>query len=694
MKTKNIVFSAAILFFMTGFGVYGQITVRSLIEEMTDMEALTRYPEYNYRVEQLSSYDRRSDLPQGKGWNANSDGFGNEPIPAVNAVLRGPDENGIGEYLLDHIEGPGAIVRMWIAERMGGQIRVFLDHELEPVFEGNPKDFFQYCFKHFSQKANMDTMMFENTFLQRDACYLPIPFARSCSIVWEGDLGKLHFRQIQFRRYPFGTDVVTFSPEELKKAEDAIQKASKLLADPQGSWAYTGEAAALKARLNPGQKKLVWETAGAKAVEKLVLKLEADNLTDALRQTVMYIQFDDYHLPQVQCPVGDFFGTGPGVNPYNSIAATVETDGTMTCRFVMPFKENMRIWMRNFGEQRVRMTGSVLTKDYEWDPVRSMYFFARWRIDYDLLTHDPGTMDVPYIITMGKGCFVGAAMMLLNSSSVPTIPGSWWGEGDEKIFVDCERFPSTFGTGSEDYFNYSWSSNDIFDYAYCGQTRNDGPANRGFVSDFRWQIVDRMPFDKSLAFYMELWPHDPVGGFAYGRIGYYYAMPGAIDDHVFITGEDVRVPQLPAEWKPEAKFGAEGCTFLEAEDILVSMPESASLVEDPLWSGGKMLAFRPESSDEMLEFRFAVPEEGKYTIFLTGARTPDSGIIVPMVDGKDLPLGGRKTYDFKIDYGTRSRMIYAVNIPLSEGEHTITVRNENAGEGTMLGLDFFWYRKK
>jgi hypothetical protein len=27
----------------------------------------------------------------------------------------------------------------------------------------------------------------------------------------------------------------------------------------------------------------------------------------------------------------------------------------------------------------------------------------------------------------------------------------WWGEGDEKFFVDGEQFPSTFGTGSEDY---------------------------------------------------------------------------------------------------------------------------------------------------------------------------------------------------------------------------------------------------
>jgi len=44
-----------------------------------------------------------------------------------------------------------------------------------------------------------------------------------------------------------------------------------------------------------------------------------------------------------------------------------------------------------------------------------------------------------------------------------------WGEGDEKVFVDDDRVPSIFGTGSEDYFNYSWSSPDIFAFPYCGQ---------------------------------------------------------------------------------------------------------------------------------------------------------------------------------------------------------------------------------
>ena len=67
--------------------------------------------------------------------------------------------------------------------------------------------------------------------------------------------------------------------------------------------------------------------------------------------------------------------------------------------------------------------------------------------------------------------------------------GGWWGEGDDKFFVDGEKFPSSFGTGSEDYFGYAWSSPVLFQHAYHNQTHNDG-GSKGHVSANRWHIPD------------------------------------------------------------------------------------------------------------------------------------------------------------------------------------------------------------
>ena len=111
------------------------------------------------------------------------------------------------------------------------------------------------------------------------------------------------------------------------------------------------------------------------------------------------------------------------------------------------------------------------------------------------------------MLAQGNGVYVGTAIMLLNPNPIPTPYGSWWGEGDEKIFVDDDVRPSTFGTGSEDYFNYSWSVPDIFSIRIVG-SHDDGPANRGFVVNQRWHVMDAIPFEHRLAFYMELYSHE------------------------------------------------------------------------------------------------------------------------------------------------------------------------------------------
>ena len=108
------------------FAESAAITTGTLFEEMVDMRSLATFPSPAYRTIQFSSYDRRSRLPGGPDWFANSDGFGREPIPNFEEVLRAPDANGVGEYLVADVTGPGAIVRLWTAA-IGGRVRMFID---------------------------------------------------------------------------------------------------------------------------------------------------------------------------------------------------------------------------------------------------------------------------------------------------------------------------------------------------------------------------------------------------------------------------------------------------------------------------------------------------------------------------------------------------------------------------------------
>jgi hypothetical protein len=118
-----------LIFLSSAFAFYSEkqktITTETLLQEMVDLWQLTEYPEPEYKTIQFSSYDRRSTVPEGPGWFSNSDGFGGEPIPNFEKVLSEPDEEGIGEYLIADVKGPGAIVRLWSAA-ISGQVELFL----------------------------------------------------------------------------------------------------------------------------------------------------------------------------------------------------------------------------------------------------------------------------------------------------------------------------------------------------------------------------------------------------------------------------------------------------------------------------------------------------------------------------------------------------------------------------------------
>ena len=533
------------------------ITTGTLVNDMVNMFRLADFPSPYYKTIQFSSYDHRSTVPDGEHWFKNSDGFGREPEPNFESVIKAPDSDGIGEYLLCDVEGPGVIVRVWTAA-IRGTIRMYLDGSEEPVLDVPADDFLRRPYSCFAGDADAVKDILEGTFYQCNAAYCPIPFVKRCRIVWTGNVRQIHFYQVQFRLYEKDAKVATFQPGDLKTYENEIRHTAAVMANPDVAWEYTSTASpeSFDISIESGAFKEALVLEGPGAIERLSVLLDAKDTDLALRQTIMHITCDSSKWGRVQSPVGDFFGAAPGINPYTSVPFTVSPDGNMTCRYVMPYAKNIRIVFENLGGQTVAVSGEALPADYTWNDETSMHFRARWRIDHGLVGPLGAVQDMPYLIANGRGVYVGSSVYVYNRNEVPSPGGSWWGEGDEKIFIDDDMTPSTFGTGSEDYYNYAWSRPEIFLFPYCGQPRNDGPANRGFVTNNRWHIIDSLPFKYRLSFYMEYYPHEPTPENAYARIGYHYGSPGMMDDHVVITREDVRPQELPVDWSPAARMGA------------------------------------------------------------------------------------------------------------------------------------------
>jgi len=694
MKLSLTLLFVIVLLSCTGNRSDNVITTISLLNEMTDLKRLASLPDDNYRTIQFSSYDRRSTSPADSCWFSNEDGFGNEPIPGFEKVLKQADTAGIGEYLICDVHNPGAIVRLWTAG-LNGNIRLFLDDADNPVYEGAAQDFFWNTADVLS--GNFGKPGYADMFRQFDATYFPIPFSKRCRIEWTGDIREIHFYHVGLRVYDQGVKVSTFRISDFDKYAAKIEEISHLMKNPdEGNEAGMIQVEIPATDLPAFSKKEIFYATGTKAIEYFSVRINADNIENALRKCLLTIRFDDSSVPQIQTPVGDFFGSAPGVNPFSSVPFSVNADGTMICRFIMPFRRSAKIEIENNSAEKIGIKGAIMTNDFKWEEGKSMHFRARWKIDNGLTASwfDPKSNNVPdivYLMASGEGRVVGTAAYLYNPSNATTSWGNWWGEGDEKIFVDQDTFPSFFGTGSEDYFNYSWSSSRIFSYPYCGQPRNDGPGNRGYISNFRWHISDDILFRDKIAFYMELGHHGVVPGFSYGRIVYYYALPGAIDDYKKISVPDIAdITYRP--WSPVAYLGSAGYSYIQAEKLISESP-SVITEQGKLWSGSSIIMWKPLKQGEKIKFNVSSGADiENTTIGVTLSHNPQGGTVAFAINGKHVKFDAQETVSTFEPFQTILANHFSEPVGLKEGLNEVLIESMDASHDKKIGIDFVWLK--
>jgi len=507
------------------------ITIEALLKEMTDYGAVARWPQPAYMCLQSSSYDRRSKTPEDPGgWFANTDNM-DQPGDAWAPRVHGDRY----EWPLLDVDGPGCVVRFWTGgSPPNGTIRFYLDGADAPAIE-----------------ASLGQLLYGEAFVPKPLglrnpggagnLYFPIPYAKHCTITYHEPnprdpqaRPRGRWYNIEYRTWPKGTRVETFSMERLKLASRTVDQVAKALTDPP---TFTGgKAASIDAAIEAGKSASADLPAGPAAVRVLQMQLaglglEGDALERALRSVVLRVSFDDQEL--IWCPVGDFFGSGLGLSELKSWYRTIAKDGAMTCRWVMPYRKSARVTIENFGRDKVAVKLKALADDWKWDS-RSMCFHANWRHKFPIATRP--FSDWNYITVTGKGVYMGDTLAVFNPVR------NWWGEGDEKIWVDGEAFPSHFGTGSEDYYGYAYGTPDVFQGPFCNQPRA-GAGNLGHTTNTRTRNLDAIPFAKSLKVDMEIW-HWAECNVGYGVATYWYALEGAkcniVPRPADVTGE---IPQ-------------------------------------------------------------------------------------------------------------------------------------------------------
>jgi hypothetical protein len=200
--------------------------------------------------------------------------------------------------------------------------------------------------------------------------------------------------------------------------------------------------------------------------------------TQHYRECLLKITYDGADFPSVLVPLGDFFCLGHGlVNSFESALFTASTvfpyqfnkPCALNCYAPMPFARRAVVELINDSDEPHYQYFYVDYETLEAFPPDTGYFHAEFHranpfqgwgpeiyVNYpesDAVNVERVAWDNNYVLleTKGRGHYIGCNMSVTNYTK------SWWGEGDDMIWVDGYKWPPDLhGTGSEDYFNQAY----------------------------------------------------------------------------------------------------------------------------------------------------------------------------------------------------------------------------------------------
>lgn len=231
---------------------------------------------------------------------------------------------------------------------------------------------------------------------------------------------------------------------------------------------------------------------------------------------ILRIYWDNEEFPSVEAPLSAFFGMAYDENfedidknypILNSALMLVAPGRGYNCYFEMPFKKHCRITIENRSSD-VQVLFYMITGWKGILPENISYFHAVYRQEHPV---QKGRSYVVLDGIQGKGRFIGLTMAVgVNGHN------TCWVEGEAKMYLDGETYPSINYTGTEDYFCGSYAfGNDIhlrryqpFQgmyvglHAILGDTTAMYNAQKRFLL-YRWHVKDAIWFNSGFRMVMD-----------------------------------------------------------------------------------------------------------------------------------------------------------------------------------------------
>ncbi len=239
------------------------------------------------------------------------------------------------------------------------------------------------------------------------------------------------------------------------------------------------------------------------------------------RDVLLKMYWDDEKTPSVLVPLGDFFCLGHNLmNSFQSLpfSASAHTgrenrfgaNVALNSYFQMPFNQSARIEVTNEGEEAYRQYFYVDYEVYDAPLADDIaYFHAQFRREnpcdgwgHEIRVNTPEANIANkekeawannYVILEAKGTghYLGCNL------SVTNFQGTWWGEGDDMIWVDGYKWPPDLhGTGSEDYLGQAWGMQDNA-YLFNGSSIYEHNTG-GYQTSYVFHLTNPVRFRKEI----------------------------------------------------------------------------------------------------------------------------------------------------------------------------------------------------
>lgn len=364
------------------------------------------------------------------------------------------------------------------------------------------------------------------------------------------------------------------------------------------------------------------------------------------RSLVFRVYYDGNDFPSVEAPFGDFFAGGYTAEPVfsSAVVSTSAFGRARNCYWRMPFEKSARVTVTNeSSEHRVHSFYYYL----DWQkhtslPDDTMYFHARYRQEHPAT---PG--DYLILETEGRGHYVGTVQSVLQTQY------GWFGEGDDRFYVDGEETPSLSGTGTEDYFGDAWGF-EQFHRPYYGVTVYEGHMPGDRVTAYRWHIPDPVPFTKSIRVQIE--HHGSLFTRSLEFLGQFHERTDWVSSVAYWYQD---TPVGPAEPLPPLAERVPPYRVLKPADL------EPKTERGMMQSGDGAVNFSSMTGDGAIEFTFDIEEEGVYLIGAYIHHALYAGIYQAILDGT--PIGSAMDLLVEGDYPAYHRFDLH---DLSKGKHT------------------------